>query len=156
MRETPPRRLRLALAALMTLIVTMAAPATAEVRGLVVNTRQALPGGDYEKLGGTVELELDPTHPANAVIVDLERAPRNARGRVEASADFMVLRPRRPSERGKAFLFSPTRDRTRTFGPVPIGRVVGRAWLSAGPASLVLDDEGPGTRRPGRSAGAGR
>ena len=25
---------------------------------------------------------------------------------------------RRPSERGKAFLFSPTRDRTRTFGPV--------------------------------------
>jgi BlaI family penicillinase repressor len=25
---------------------------------------------------------------------------------------------RRPSERGKAFLFSPTRERTRTFGPM--------------------------------------
>lgn len=103
MRPTRPRRVRVGLA-LVTLIVTMAAPATAEVSRLVVNTRQALPGGDYEKLAGTVELELDPTHPANAVIVDLERAPRNARGRVQASADFMVLRLRRPPERGSTAL----------------------------------------------------
>ena len=78
--------------------------ATAEVQRLVVTTRQDVLGGDYEKLGGTVELELDPGHPANAVIVDLERAPRNARGRVEASADFMVLRPRRPPPRGSTAL----------------------------------------------------
>ena len=85
--------------ALVALLVAMTAPAGAEVRRLVVSSRQEILGGDYEKLAGTVELELDPTHPANAVIVDLERAPRNARGRVEASADFMVLRPRRPSGR---------------------------------------------------------
>jgi hypothetical protein len=60
--------------------------------------------GDYEKLSGSVELELDPIHPANAVIVDLDRAPRNARGRVEASADFMVVRPRRPPARGSTAL----------------------------------------------------
>jgi len=92
--------------ALAVVVVVLAAAATtnAEVRRLVVSTREEVLGGDYEKLGGTVELELDPAHPANAVIVDLDRAPRNARGRVEASADFMVLRPRRPPARGSTAL----------------------------------------------------
>jgi len=85
------------------LILTLAGAAGAEVTRLVVTTRQDVLGGDYEKLAGTVELELDPAHPANATIVDLARAPRNARGRVEASADFMVLRPRR-APRGSAAL----------------------------------------------------
>src|SRR5204863_8950836 len=93
-------------AAVAVLVVLLTAPgsAGAEVRRVLVSTRQEVLGGDYEKLGGTVELELDPTHPANVVIVDLDRAPRNARGRVEASADFMVLRPRRPSARGATAL----------------------------------------------------
>jgi alpha/beta hydrolase family protein len=90
--------------AVLVLLLTAAASASAEVRRVVVSTRQEVLGGDYEKLGGTVELELDPTHPANAAIVDLDRAPRNARGRVEASADFMVLRPRRPPARGATAL----------------------------------------------------
>jgi hypothetical protein len=89
--------------ALVALILT-AAPAAAEVRRVVIDTREDVLGGEYEKLKGTVELELDPAHPANAVIVDLDRAPRNARGRVEASADFMVLRPRRPPPRGSIAL----------------------------------------------------
>jgi hypothetical protein len=88
----------------LVLLLAAAAGASAEVRRVVVSTRQEVLGGDYEKLGGTVELELDPTHPANAAIVDLDRAPRNARGRVEASADFMVLRPRRPPARGATAL----------------------------------------------------
>ena len=95
-------RLRVVLA--LALLALAAAPARAEVRRLVVDSREDVLGGEYEKLKGTVELELDPTHPANAVIVDLERAPRNARGRVEASADFMVLRPRRPPPRGSVAL----------------------------------------------------
>src|SRR5262249_21905136 len=85
-------------------LVLAATPARAEVRRVVVDAREDVLGGQYEKLKGTVELELDPAHPANAVIVDLERAPRNARGRVEASADFMVLRPRHPSPRGSVAL----------------------------------------------------
>jgi hypothetical protein len=94
---------RIALAALG-LVVAIATTAAAEVRRVVVSTRQDVLGGEYEKLAGTVELELDPAHPANAVIVDLTLAPRNARGRVEASADFMVLRPRRPPARGSVAL----------------------------------------------------
>src|SRR5436190_16831426 len=89
--------------AVLVVLLTAAGSAGAEVRRVLVSTRQEVLGGDYEKLGGTVELELDPTHPANVAIVDLARAPRNARGRVEASADFMVLRPRR-SPRGSTAL----------------------------------------------------
>jgi Alpha/beta hydrolase domain len=95
-------RSRFALAFVVLLIA--APPACAEVRRVVVDTREDVLGGEYEKLKGTVELELDPTHPANAAIVDLDRAPRNARGRVDASADFMVLRPRRPPPRGSVAL----------------------------------------------------
>src|SRR5262245_52725513 len=90
--------------ALVLLVLAAAAPAGAEVRRLVVMSREEVLGGEYEKLVGSVELELDPTHPANAVIVDLDRAPRNPRGRVEASADFVVLRPRRPPEGGSTAL----------------------------------------------------
>jgi len=99
----PSRSSGLALAVVV-VILAAAGTANAEVRRLVVSTREEVLGGDYEKLGGTVELELDPAHPANAAIVDLDRAPRNARGRVEASADFMVLRPRRPPARGSTAL----------------------------------------------------
>jgi hypothetical protein len=76
----------------------------AEVRRVVIASRQDVLGGEYEKLSGTVELELDPSHTANVRIVDLGLAPRNARGRVEASADLMVLRPRRPPVRGSTAL----------------------------------------------------
>src|SRR6058998_3454461 len=99
----PSRSSGLALAVVV-VILAAAGTANAEVRRLVVSTREEVLGGDYEKLGGTVELELDPAHPANAAIVDLDKAPRNARGRVEASADFMVLRPRRPPARGSVAL----------------------------------------------------
>jgi hypothetical protein len=103
MTLTRSRPARLATAA-VAFLVTIAGTASAEVSRLVVTARQDVLGGDYEKLAGAVELELDPTHPANTRIVDLDRAPRNARGRVEASADFMVLRPRRPPVRGSAAL----------------------------------------------------
>jgi hypothetical protein len=92
-----------ALGALL-VVLTAAASANAEVRRVLVSTREDVLSGEYEKITGTVELELDPAYSANAIIVDLERAPRNARGRVEASADFMVLRPRRAPVGGSTAL----------------------------------------------------
>jgi hypothetical protein len=38
-------------------------------------------------------MEVDPRDPLNAVIVNLDRAPRNARGRVEFSAPFIIIKP---------------------------------------------------------------
>ena len=49
--------------------------------------------GSYEKVSGRVFAEADPAHRLNAGIVNLERAPRNAAGRVEYWFDFCLLRP---------------------------------------------------------------
>src|SRR5438046_7062260 len=49
--------------------------------------------GAYTRITGRFYGELDPNLPANKGIVDLARAPRNARGKVEYSADFDILRP---------------------------------------------------------------
>ena len=51
------------------------------------------PIGAYERLDGVAIGELDPTHPANRTIVNLDKAPRNARGRVEYRSDICILRP---------------------------------------------------------------
>jgi hypothetical protein len=74
-------------------------------RELVLDGRRWGEHGAYEKLVGRVFFEFDPRNPANAAIVDLDRAPLNARGRVEAWATFMVLQPRDPGlRRGIAWL----------------------------------------------------
>ena len=64
-----------------------------ERREVVLNGRAFGAAGAYEKLVGTVEFGFDPALPANGIVVDLALAPRNARGEVEATADFYLLKP---------------------------------------------------------------
>jgi hypothetical protein len=52
--------------------------------------------GAYERIAARVTLALDPADPRNAVIADLDRAPRNAQGRVEAVTEVVILRPAEP------------------------------------------------------------
>ena len=49
--------------------------------------------GAYEKLRGKAYGEVDPRDPQNAVITDIELAPRNTRGKVEYSMDIYILKP---------------------------------------------------------------
>src|SRR5919197_752572 len=49
--------------------------------------------GPFEKLVGVAEGEVDPSHPLNAIIQDIELAPRNARGMVEYSTDVYIIKP---------------------------------------------------------------
>src|SRR4029450_4932339 len=92
--------------------LVVAPPASASVSRLTVESRQDVLGGRpfgtagaYERLVGVVEFALDPANPANAAIVDLAGAPRDASGRVTASANFMVLRPKAmPRDRSVALL----------------------------------------------------
>src|SRR5438132_5536923 len=72
----------------------------ARVVRLVVEQRASYVGGadwgkagPYEMLRGTAYMEADPDNPQDAVIVDIENAPRNAKGLVEFSTQFMILKP---------------------------------------------------------------
>jgi hypothetical protein len=67
----------------------------ADVIKLSVEKREPFTDGGvaYEKLTGHFFGELDPRNPLNAIITDIEHAPRNARGRVEYSATFTILKP---------------------------------------------------------------
>ena len=49
--------------------------------------------GPYEQLDGTAYGEVDPRDPLNAVIQDVQLAPRNARGMVEYSMGISILKP---------------------------------------------------------------
>ncbi len=51
-------------------------------------------GPSHEKISGKAYGELDPADPKNAVIVDLDLAPRNERGKVEYVATFSLVKPK--------------------------------------------------------------
>ncbi len=87
---------------LTTLLVS--AFASADVTRLDIESRVTVldgqPFGDagaYDKLTGTVHFACDPDNQFNSRIVDLEYAPRDEDGRVEASANFMILTPTDPA-----------------------------------------------------------
>ncbi|MCR0985618.1 alpha/beta hydrolase domain-containing protein [Roseomonas populi] len=99
------RRLPLARALAMGAAVLWSGTALAEVTRFEVLSREApaLGGrsfgarGQAEKITARATIALDPANPRNAVIADLDRAPRNAEGRVEATTDVVILRPARPN-----------------------------------------------------------
>ena len=61
--------------------------------------------GPYEQLEGTVRFAVDPGHPRNGMIVDLEHAPRDSAGMVNCSAGFRILRPANPQRGSHRLLF---------------------------------------------------
>jgi hypothetical protein len=86
-------------AALCALVIT-AAPAAARLTDINVTTVEPFADGHafsdtgaYERVKGTFKGELDPSDPRNQVIVNLDKAPKNAAGRVEYEVDFFLLRP---------------------------------------------------------------
>ena len=68
--------------------------------------------GSYERVTGTAKGELDPQSAQNHDIVDLDKAPRNARGLVEYETDFFMLRPLDPA-RGNGVIFYEVNNRGR-------------------------------------------
>jgi len=49
--------------------------------------------GTYDRIIARATIAVAPDDPRNAVIVDLDRAPRNPQGLVEAVTDVEILRP---------------------------------------------------------------
>jgi len=74
--------------------------ASARVTAITVTAAEPFAAGTkfghavaYERVKGVFRGELDPMDARNRVIVNLDKAPRNAAGNVEYEADFFMLRP---------------------------------------------------------------
>jgi hypothetical protein len=78
----------------VTIPFLLAALAQAAVTRVEVTQRVDIPIVNYEQVTGKAYFAVDPKLAANKIIVDLDRAPRNAKGLVEFSADVMVLHPK--------------------------------------------------------------
>jgi len=108
-----------------------AGAAHAGVTRIAITTRESptfggysWPGvGQYEKLAGTAYATLDPNDPANAGIVDLALAPRDADGLVEYSYDFYILKPIDLSKGAHKVMYEPPNRGNKTWNT--FGRITG-------------------------------
>ena len=70
--------------------------------------------GAYEQVDGTAHFAVDPMHPANAAICDLQLAPRNSAGLVEFASDLSLVLPQnRTRANGRCIVELPNRGRRR-------------------------------------------
>jgi hypothetical protein len=95
-----------------TAFLLMAPAARAAVDHIEITERTPLAGGAnfgtagaYEKIRGKAWIALDPNVNANAKIVDLKLAPRDAKGRVLFVTDFLMLRPADSKKRNGSLLY---------------------------------------------------
>jgi Alpha/beta hydrolase domain len=98
--------------------------------------------GTYERIIGKALGEISPTERHNNVIVDIGLAPRNAKGKVEYSFDFYILKPTDLSKGNhKVFYEAPNRG-SKAFGN--FNRSTGRNDPAAAgdPASSFLAPQG--------------
>jgi hypothetical protein len=104
--------------------------------------------GPYVRIHGVAKGELDPAAAQNAVIVDLDKAQRNARGMVEYEVDLFILRPADP-RRGNGTLVYDVTNRGRKV-------ILGR--LDEAPGDANTNDPGQRAMRgsASRSGAAGR
>src|SRR6202521_5048709 len=106
--------LRIALACVL-VAAFAAVPAHARVKKVQISTKESptfggyswAGVGQYEKIVGKAFGELDPKDPKNAIIVDLQLAPKNANGKVEYSFDFYLLKPIDLSKGNHKMLYEP-------------------------------------------------
>ncbi len=120
-------------------LATFAGAAQARVTRIVIDAQvsPAFNGasfgtaGPYETLTGRAFGELDPNDAHNAIIQDIKLAPRNARGMVEYTASFQLVKPIDMSRSSRLMWHDvPNRSGRITIGPLE--RATGDIGLSSG------------------------
>ena len=88
------------MAAFISAMLTWGTPSQARVTAIVTDSRAPAFGGvavgsagPYETLRGRVFGELDPADPHNAIIQDIQLAPKGANGKVPYIATFQITKP---------------------------------------------------------------
>src|SRR5215469_6736748 len=121
------------------LVLTMTAAAQARVTRIAIEKKvsPAFDGasfgaaGQYETLAGKAFGELDPNDPHNGTIQDIKLAPRNARGMVEYTATFQIVKPVDMSKASR-LMWHDVPNRAGRITIVPIERGNGDIGLSSG------------------------
>ena len=96
---TPYKRLAVIVAVAGGLLVASGAPEARVTKIVITSTTSAFDGrvfegvGPYEQIRGTATGELDSRDRRNAVITDIDLAPRNANGNVAYTTTFTLLKP---------------------------------------------------------------
>jgi hypothetical protein len=103
-----------------TLLVALAAclisvSSAAEVLRVEVTERQDIPEYGYEQIRGKVYFAIDPKNPVNAVIADLDKAPRNADGLIVFSSDLLAMWPKTGNGNNVALIDVVNRGATTAF-----------------------------------------
>jgi hypothetical protein len=93
-------------------LILLAAPVHAEVVRFEVTSRADVVAGKafgaagaYEKLTGKIYFAIDPRNSVNQIIADIDKAPKNAAGKVEFSSDFYLIKPKDPSRGNGTVLY---------------------------------------------------
>ena len=89
-----PKMHKPVLASAVAALLALSAPSEARVIRIVIDATGTLAGQDiaYETLTGRAFGELDPSDPKNALITDIDLAPKNANGKTEYIASFFIVK----------------------------------------------------------------
>jgi len=100
----------IALAILLAIVIPTFA--SGEVSRVEITARRDVAGGRsfgsagvYERISGKIYFLVDPGNKRNQVIADLDKAAKNAAGKIEMSADLVIFRPRDPGRGNGIALF---------------------------------------------------
>jgi hypothetical protein len=103
-----------AAAAVLAVPIVTALPSAADAKVTkfeIVSVEPAFVGrsfgatGPYEKITARATIGVDPADRHNSIVVDLDRAPRNAAGLVEAISEVVILRPADPAKTNHRLLY---------------------------------------------------
>jgi hypothetical protein len=114
---------RLGVASLLATSVLAAAPVaharTTQIqilsRGTAFGGHSFAGVGQYEFITGIATGEVDPANPQNAVITDIQLAPKNARGNVSYQHNFYILQPLDFSKGNRKMMYEPPNRGGKTY-----------------------------------------
>ncbi len=143
MTRTPKHLLTLSSLAAAALLATT--PAQARITKIVINPAASesptfggysWPGvGQYQKITGKAFGEVNPNDPKNSAIVDIGLAPKNARGNVEYSFDFYILKPIDLSKGAHKVMYEPPNRGGKTWNAM--ARVTSGPGGANDPGSII-------------------
>jgi Alpha/beta hydrolase domain len=136
-------------AATVVAMLAMASAADAGVTKIQIISRGPAFGGysfpkvgTYERIVGKAFGEINPGDGHNKMIVDIGLAPRNARGKVEYSFDFYILKPTDLSTGNHKVFYEPPNRGNKQFGNFNRSRGGNDPATANDPASSFLAPQG--------------